>query len=472
MIVPEDQREDHRQAFGAFMGSGETGVRHRELELTAMHKDGHTLPVELSTVAWRAADGVYVTGILRDLTRRKRAEEERRKLDEKVQQVQKMESLGVLAGGIAHDFNNLLVSILGNADLALMDLPRESPARECIQDIRTASQRAADLSRQILAYSGKGRFVVEPLDLNMLIEELTHLLEATLAKDALLRLHLADPLPLVEGDATQLRQVIMNLITNASDSVGKRSGVITITTGTMECDRPYLSEAFLDEDLPEGRYTWLEVSDTGEGMDAATRERIFDPFFTTKSTGRGLGLAAVLGIVRGHRGAIHVYSEPGDGTTFKLLFPVHQECAGLAPIAPEPVVDFRGSGAVLVVDDEDTVHAVTRRMLHRMGFEEILAARDGREALTLFDQRRDDICCILLDLTMPHMDGAATFRELRRLGAGIPVILVSGYNEQDVVNRFAGKGLAGFLQKPFEYSMLARKVQEAIDWSPRGAVDG
>jgi len=252
-----------------------------------------------------------------DLTARRAAEAERQRIDQQIQQTQKLESLGILAGGIAHDFNNLLVAVLGNAGLALMELPPESPARQTVQAIEIAAQRAADLTRQMLAYSGKGKFVIEPLNLSRIVEEMAHLLEVSVSKRAVLKYHFAPDLPPIEGDATQVRQVIMNLITNASDAIGSRSGVISISTGLQYADRDYLAESYLDSNLPEGDYVYIEVADTGEGMDEPTSARIFDPFFTTKFTGRGLGLAAVLGIVRGHHAAIKVYSEPGRGTTFR-----------------------------------------------------------------------------------------------------------------------------------------------------------
>ncbi|HMO94610.1 MAG TPA: PAS domain S-box protein, partial [Tepidiformaceae bacterium] len=251
-----------------------------------------------------AADGTvhHLLCVVTDITEVRKAEEERRRLDQQMQQTQKLESLGVLAGGIAHDFNNLLVAILGNAGLALLELPPESPARQTVQSIETAAQRAAELTRQMLAYSGKGKFVIEALNLSRLVEEMAHLLEVSVTKRAVLKYRFAPDLPAVEGDATQIRQVIMNLITNASDAIGERSGVISISTGLMQADRAYLASSYLDTDLPEGDYVYLEVADTGDGMDETTRDRIFDPFFTTKFTGRGLGLAAVLGIVRGHHG--------------------------------------------------------------------------------------------------------------------------------------------------------------------------
>jgi signal transduction histidine kinase/ActR/RegA family two-component response regulator len=392
--------------------------------------------------------------------RRLRADEERKKLDLQVQHAQKLESLGVLAGGIAHDFNNLLSSILGNLDVALSELSPVAPGRDALEDARTSSRRAAELVRQMLAYSGKGRFVIQAVDLGELVEEMAHILQVSISKRAVLRFNFAAGLPPIQADASQVRQIVMNLIINASDAIGERSGVITITTGMMDCDRTYLAETWIDDDLADGTYEFLEVTDTGCGMDDATRARIFDPFFSTKMAGRGLGLSAVLGIVRGHRGAVKVYSEPGKGTTFKILFPLPEQPA--ASERPEgDMVPWRGTGRILVVDDEETVRAVARRLLQHLGFE-VVTAVDGRDALEIFRGRERDFELVLLDLTMPHLGGEETYRELRRLVPGQRVLMTSGYTEHEITERFAGKGIAGFVQKPLQLSTLAEAVRSAL----------
>ncbi len=405
---------------------------------------------------------VLLEGFLSDVTERKRAEGERRRLEAQIQHTQKLESLGVLAGGIAHDFNNLLVGILGNASLALMDLPDESPARYSLEQIETAAQRAADLTNQMLAYSGKGRFVVQPLHLSRLVEEMTHLLEASISKKVVLKYAFAEALPAVEADATQIRQVIMNLITNASEAIGNKSGTVTVSTGLVQADRAYLSETYLNEELPEGSYVYLEVADTGTGMDSATRARIFDPFFTTKFTGRGLGLAAVLGIVRGHRGAIKIYSEPGHGTTFRVLLPCTDRVPDDAAQDTGRFERWLGSGTVLVVDDEASVRQVARQILERAGFT-IITAENGRQAIERFREDADDVAAVLLDMTMPDMNGEETFRELRRIRSDARIILSSGYSQQEITSRFAGKGLAGFVQKPYLATTLLTKLRQALE---------
>ncbi len=404
-----------------------------------------------------------LTGAAVDITERKREEEARARLEARMQEAQRLESLGVLAGGIAHDFNNLLMGIVGNASVALLELPREAPARDTIKDIEAAGRRAADLIRQLLAYSGKGQFIIEPIDLSRLVEEMTHLLSTAIARTAVLRLDLADPIPLVRADATQIRQVIMNLITNASDAVGEQSGLITIRTGAMHADESYLREIFVGSDAPPGDYAFVEVSDTGAGMDEETRAHIFDPFFTTKSSGRGLGLAAVLGIVRSHRGAIKVYSQPGKGTTIKFLLPATPtEVAANGGPVHGPAVPLAGNGrTILIVDDEETVRIVAARMLERAGFK-VLHAADGRQAVEIFRRNQDEIALVLLDLTMPHVGGEEAFRQLRTLDPEVRVLLASGYNEHDATASFAGKGLAGFIQKPFGVDQLADSIARLL----------
>lgn len=416
----------------------------------------------------------YIIVVSIDITERKQAEEERANLERQVQHAQKLESLGVLSGGIAHDFNNILMSVLGNADLALETLSPHAPARPNIQAIEKAARRAADLAKQMLAYSGRGRFVTEPIKLNEFVDEMAHLLEVSISKKAVLSYNFADDLATFDGDATQIRQIIMNLITNASEAIGDESGVISLSTGTMDCDRAYLDElnlilnhalrANLDEPMPQGAYVYLEVSDTGCGMDAETIEKIFDPFFTTKFTGRGLGMSAVLGIIRGHSGSIKIYSELGRGTTFKVLFPASESTESGTATQKErkkSVERWHGSGTVLIADDEETVRAVGTEMLERLGFS-VLTASDGREAVEVFRKHPDEIVCTLLDLTMPILDGLQVFQEIRRVRADARVVLCSGYNMADATQRFVGKGLTGFIQKPYDMAALSEKLRELV----------
>lgn len=402
-----------------------------------------------------------VSGVMQDITARKQDLESRQKLENQIQHAQKLESLGILAGGIAHDFNNVLTSILGYTDLALLELPSHSPARALIAEAVNGARKAADLTKQMLAYSGKGKFVIQSLSLNDVIEDMIHLLQVSISKKCVLKLHLMPSLPSIEADAVQMRQIIMNLIINASDAIGERSGVIAITTGVMSCDRAYLSESYLDDNLKEGLYVFLEVADTGCGMQTENRARIFDPFFTTKATGRGLGLAAVLGIVRGHRGAIKVYSELDKGTTFKVVFAAVDLPPELSPNSDSSLKIWKSNGTVLVVDDEESVRGLVQHMLEVMGFT-VITANDGREGVAAFKKDSAIIRLVVLDMTMPHLDGSETFRELRRIRSDVKAILTSGYNEQSAINQFSGKGLAGFIQKPFRYDDFQAVVRKVL----------
>ena len=423
--------------------------------------DGETRWVSgLGEVKFDDANNVVsLFGIIQDITERKKFDDERAAFEQQLQQAQKLESLGVLAGGIAHDFNNILTAIIGNADLALMRINKESPATENLQRIEHAAARAADLARQMLAYSGKGKFVIENIDVNNLLNEMLHMLEVSISKKAVLRLNLHQHLPAVEADATQLRQIIMNLVINASEAIGEKSGVIAISSGCIDCDRNYLKNVWLSSDIQEGLYIYLEIADTGCGMDKETQAKLFDPFFTTKFTGRGLGMAAAQGIVRGHKGAINVYSEPGKGSSFKILLPAGAKPAELFNTEAESA-EFKGQGTVLLVDDEETILAIGSEMLREFGFI-VITANDGREAIDAF-KAHPELFCVILDLTMPHLDGEQTFRELRMLDPNVKVIMSSGYSENEVTQKFAGKGLAGFVQKPYKLSVLKEVIRGIV----------
>lgn len=450
-VHPDDKETVASHLFSLAPGDRKT------LEFRLINKKGEPRWISETNncTAGESEGELILFGASRDITERKQAEQERLMLEQQLFQAQKMESMGVLAGGIAHDFNNILTVIIGNADLALMRLNPESPALDNLQRIEKAAGRAADLAMQMLAYSGKGRFVVENLDLNRLVEEMTHLLEVSISKKVVLRFDLTQSLPCIDADATQIRQIVMNLVINASEAIGDKSGIITIHTGYQQCDEKYLKGAWLTDQIPEGTYVFLEISDTGCGMDKDTLSKIFDPFFTTKFTGRGLGMAAVLGIVRGHKGTIKVYSEPEKGTTFKLLFPSSGRLNETARVETDGD-DWKGSGKVLLVDDEETVRDIGSEMLRESGFE-VVTATDGRDALDLF-RNTPDIAFVILDLTMPHMDGEQCFRELRQLDPKVKVIMSSGFSEHEVTQKFAGKGLVGFVQKPYKLSVL----QEAL----------
>ncbi|MBN2158416.1 MAG: PAS domain S-box protein [Spirochaetes bacterium] len=459
LFIHPDDREMISDRYARRLG-GDTAPFTYEVRF--IQKSGTSRWTEVNSVLfdWEGTPAVLL--FIRDITDRKQAEDERRKIESQIQQTQKLESLGVLAGGIAHDFNNLLMAILGSIDLALLDLSKTSPVRGNLIEAAKSSQRAADLCRQMLAYSGRGRFTNEPISLNELIDDMRHMLEVSVSKKAIIRYNLSRGIPAVEADATQIRQIVMNLVINASDAIGEKSGVISVSTGAMNCDRSYLSETWLDEKLPEGLYVYVEVADTGIGMSAETLPRVFDPFFTTKFAGRGLGLAAVLGIVRGHRGAVKIYSEPGKGTNFKILFPAAERPAGPLEESRHDAHGWRGSGIVILADDEETIRSIGKQMLERLGFT-VRTAANGNEALDIFRELGGTVACVILDMTMPHMDGEETFREMRRIRKNARVIMSSGYNEQEITQRFVGKGLAGFIQKPYQLADLAAKLKDILE---------
>ncbi|MEO8904925.1 MAG: response regulator, partial [Polyangiaceae bacterium] len=427
-------------------------------------KDGSRVWVMMGAAALSEGNGTGVAFML-DLSERKRSQEERERFNAQLLQVQKLESLGVLAGGIAHDFNNLLTAILGSASVALLSLPNESPARPDLDNVILASRRAAHLTRQLLAYSGKGHFEVRPIDLSVHVRELASLLETTISKKVQLRLELTPDLPAVSADIAQVQQIVMNLVINGAEAIGDQRGTVLVTTGVQGIDEFYVHSLFSSEGIEPGTYVYLEVHDTGCGMDEATKMRIFDPFFTTKFTGRGLGLAAVLGIVRGHKGAMKVYSSPGKGTTFKVFFPASN--ATVVGPAPE-VMSFRGEGLALVVDDDQGVREAASRLLEYFGFS-VLQAVNGRDGAEQFSKHASDVVVVILDMTMPEMNGEETFREIRRMRADVPVILTSGYNEIEATRRFTAKGLAGFLQKPFTPKELTQKLSLALKPGPLGS---
>jgi len=453
VAAPELLEADHGTHLRAVLDRGSSEA------LPEIERLGRTWSVRAGPL------GEGLVGVLtHDVTEQRALVERQRRFDAQLHHTQKLESLGVLAGGIAHDFNNLLVGVMGNASLAMLELSPTSSAREPLERVETTARRAAELTHQMLAYSGRGRFVIEAIDLSNLVKEMTHLLEVALSPKAVLRYELAEGLPLVEADAAQLRQIVMNLITNASDAVGEVSGYIIVRTGVLSADRPYLEDLELGEQLEPGTFVFLEVSDTGRGMDRATRDRIFDPFFTTKETGRGLGLAAALGIVRGHDGALKVYSEPGRGTTVKVLLPV-------APAKLQPGTGQGAEGAegaeippgltVLVADDEPLIRRVARSALARGGAQ-VLVAPDGQEAVELFRDHATEIDVVVLDLTMPRLSGLEAFSRIRAIRSDVPILMTSGYSEQEATNHLAGKGLSGFIQKPWTAPEFLAKVAAVV----------
>jgi PAS domain S-box-containing protein len=400
-------------------------------------------------------------GVATNITERLRTDQERERLKAQVEHSQKLESLGVLAGGIAHDFNNLLTVVLGGAELAMSDLAPGDPARRSIGQIRDAGRRAADLTNQLLAYAGRGQITVEPVDLSELIGGMEELLKVSISKKAVLRSELAEGLPRISGDAGQISQVVLNLITNASEALGDEKGVIKVVTDVINHHGEYRPNTYPPVGLTAGTYAYLSVRDSGEGMDPETEPRVFEPFFTTKASGRGLGLSAVLGIVQAHAGAVSIETELGAGTTFQVLFPVLEGVAEREAERSKDEPQWRGRGTVLLVDDEEEVRSVAAKMLEKLGFRVVMAS-DGREGLETFRRCSDEIAAVLLDMTMPELSGTEVLRQLRGLGHETRVLLMSGYTEEGATSPLTDPGPIGFLHKPFTLAELREALQRLL----------
>jgi two-component system, cell cycle sensor histidine kinase and response regulator CckA len=423
---------------------------------TTVHrrKDGKEIPVEISVKQFLFEGELFSVSFVKDVSERIAAEQERRRLEGSMLQSQKLESLGILAGGIAHDFNNLLMAILGNLEIARCEAPSLASEPSMLRDAEVAAKHAADLCRQLLIYAGKGNSRTETVDVGTLLREQAQVLEVTASKGTRLVLNLAESLPMISADVSQLRQVFMNLLLNASEAIGNSPGVVSISTSVVSCDRDCLEGFQGTQSLEPGRYLSIEVSDTGCGMDEATRQRIFDPFFSTKTAGRGLGLAAVRGIVGNHKGGILVHSELKKGTVFRLLFPVLDSLDSALPERPA-THPWQGSGLVLLIDDEADLCRLGKRMLARLGFEAIVA-KNGVEGLALYRENRDKIRYVLLDWTMPEMSGGETLRELRRLDPNVRVILATGHAPGDILREVGVEGVSALVLKPYSLEELAQ----------------
>jgi PAS domain S-box-containing protein len=430
-----------------------------EFEARIVRKDGEVrwLHTTLAGVVDPEEGALRLVGATRDVTERRRAQDEWRSLESHVREMQRLESLGVLAGGLAHDFNNVLSIVLGNTALAQAEIPENATVMRRLERIRAAAQHAAGLTDQMLTYSGNASVSLKPLDLSRLVDGVHDLLAASMARRSQLELRLESP-TLVEGDETQLRQVVVNLVSNASEAMGGRPGTVWVRTGTLHADRTYLADTFGPQELEAGDYAYVEVSDSGEGISEAARARIFEPFYTTKVSGRGLGLAAVLGIVQGHRGAIKLLSEPGRGTTFRVLLPssLHAESSR----SEEPVRNTETArGVVLVVDDDEPVLELAHEFLARAGFE-VYSARGGLEALRVLEEQAVD--AVVLDAVMPDLEGEEVLRRLRAVRPGLPVILVTGFGDDATLERFVSAGVEAILRKPYEAEALIDQVSRAL----------
>ncbi len=430
----------------------------RDVVYAVTCRDGRVRRIQFRAAAFGPTRMIVM---LLDRSDAEEAAEQRALLETRMHQKEKLESLGVLAAGVAHDSNNLLVGILGNADLALMELRSGTAAYAKVESIKDTARRAADLAGQLHAYAGEEAFAPETVDLRDVLDQIRPLLESAVSKKTSLRFEFEDFVPAVRADPRQLRQVMLNLVTNASEALGGESGTVTLAAGAVDCDAEQLEAMSAGPMAEPGLHCFLEVTDTGRGFGEDLRDRLFDPFFTTKSTGSGLGLASVLGIVRSHGGAIDVSGAPGQGACFRILLPAHEQDPSDGHADPEDLSGWFGRGTVLLVDDEAMVRDVARAMLERAGFD-VLTAQDGYEAVEIFRDHGDDCCCVVADLAMPRMNGEETFRELRTLDPGVRVVLTSGYDEQEASARFSGSGLAAYVQKPYTYTRLIGAVRGAL----------
>jgi PAS domain S-box-containing protein len=468
-FVPAHQVEHIHAALARVRSQGRI-----RLETELARPGGPAMPVEVTAAHVEDAEESSVLVVARDVTERRQAEEERRRLDAQVQHAQRLDSLGVLAGGIAHDFNNLLVGVMGNASLALLDVQEGTSVHECITQIETAARRAAELTQQILTFSGKGDSVRSPQDLSSVVSEMGQLLAPAVSKKAVLNYRLERKLPLVKGDPSQLRQVIMNLIMNASDALCGDAGTIEASTGLETLDAGQARLHYLGERAKAGRYVVLEVVDDGCGMDEATKRQIFDPFFTTKFAGRGLGLAATLGIVRAHGGLLSVDSAPGEGTTFRVLLPALGRGArdpGPGPF--ETASPWAAGGSILVIDDEPSVRQLATATLSRAGFG-VVEAGDGLSGLDLLEGGPvADL--VVVDVTMPGMSGLEVLETIRAEHPRLPVVLSSGFPADTLPSEILDGVTTSFLRKPYApgelltciYQLLSAARSEAPARPPR-----
>ncbi len=398
--------------------------------------------------------------VARDITERKRAEEERQKLEQQFMQTQKLESLGVLAGGIAHDFNNILAIIMGYCSLTKMDY---EDAEKHIPEIEKAAERAAALCKQMLAYAGKASLTQTQVNTWMLVDEMVTMLKTTLQQNVVIKAELGTDIPFIMGDASQLRQVVMNLIINAAEAIGDAAGEIEVKLAKAEFKAEQSEKDHLGYTIPAGRYICFEVTDNGCGMDDDTRRKIFEPFYTTKFTGRGLGMSAVLGIIKAHSGALQFESRLGHGTTFRIYLPVRisknesEEAQQINASAP-----WQGSGTILLAEDEVQVRYISIALLKKLGFN-VIDAANGKEALELYQQNAADITLVITDMGMPVMNGYELFNKLKQLDPQLPIIISSGFGEGDIVSKIPHEAIAGMINKPYNFEQLREVLRGIVE---------
>ncbi|MEE4264000.1 MAG: PAS domain S-box protein [Desulfobacteraceae bacterium] len=436
----------------------ETGKPENVTDYVVIRKDGTNLSLELSVSLLKDQNGLPMgyRGVLRDVSERKRTEEEKHKLESQLQQAQKMESIGTLAGGIAHDFNNILMGIQGNASLMLLKIESGHPNYEKIKNIETYVQNGTELTKQLLGFARRGKYLIRATDLNEIIDKSSSLFART-KKEIRVHTTLLEDLWTAEVDRGQIEQVLLNLYVNAWQAMAN-GGDLYLQTENVILDRSYVKPYKVEP----GRYVKISVSDTGVGIDKKTQERIFEPFFTTKEMGRGtgLGLASVYGIIKSHGGYINVYSEQEKGTVFTIYLPASQKAAS-SEKETAPTTIMKGNGTILLIDDEKMILDVGTELLEELGYT-VQAAMSGQEAIDVFQKDRKKIDLVIMDMIMPEMGGGETFDRLKQIDPDVKVLLSSGYSINGQATKIMRRGCDGFIQKPFNMNQLAEKVQQIL----------
>ena len=436
----------------------ETGKPENMTDYDVICKDGSNVSLELSVSLLKDQDGLPMgyRGVLRDVSERKKTEEEKYKLESQLQQAQKMESIGTLAGGIAHDFNNILMGIQGNASLMLLKIESDHPNYEKIKNIETYVQNGTELTKQLLGFARRGKYLIRATDLNEIIDKSSSLFART-KKEIRVHATLLEDLWPAEVDRGQIEQVLLNLYVNAWQAMAN-GGDLYLQTENVILDRSYVKPYKVEP----GRYIKISVSDTGVGIDKETQERIFEPFFTTKEMGRGtgLGLASVYGIIKSHGGYINVYSEQEKGTVFTIYLPASQKAVS-SEKETGPTTIIKGSGAILLIDDEKMILDVGIELLEELGYT-VQSAMSGQEAIDIFQKDRGQFDLVIMDMIMPEMGGGETFDRLKEIDPDVKVLLSSGYSINGQATKILRRGCDGFIQKPFNMNQLAEKVQKIL----------
>jgi len=470
LLMEEEIARLHKEYLRHYLETGEARVLGLVREVIAKRRNGELFPIEIQVREVEVDGQICFVGMLRDITQRKLDQHRREQMHERIERAQRLESLGVLAGGIAHDFNNILAAIMGNAELLGLSLHEGGKhTEECLDNIGKGCSHAADLCRQMLAYAGRGQYLLEDIDVSGLLQDMGKLIRVSVPRPIEVVKHLQGQLPPIHADRSQVEQVILNLLINAAEAIGDKSdGRIVLRTRLVQLTEDQAAAVEHGEGMQAGPYVEIQVKDNGCGILPDDLPRLFEPFFSTKFTGRGLGMSAILGILCSHRGGIRIDTIPGQGTTMSVLLPTTENLPATAEPANKAVGgtgQWRGVGTVLVVDDEHSLCVMASRMLEHMGFA-TLSAENGEVALAMAEKHRDTISIILLDLTMPVMGGEQAFLRLRELFPELPVLIASGYGRGTMEALFGLNGPEGFVLKPYRFEELQQAMKAAARVPP------